>query len=187
MRVLSSNEGLAPFNLDSYNALLPLHPNAPPDRREVPLLNTPSLRVGPATVRAAITTFPNGSAGGPDGFRPQHLKDLVNGTTDDDPLLCAVTDLVNLLLNGDAPSHVRGVLFGADLLAIAKKGGGVRPIAVGYVWRRLVAKVACQHVKERSVALLAPRQLGFAVKGSRGTCHQTIPSEYAAWGGLRQD
>jgi len=174
VRVLSSNESLAPFNLDSYNALLPLHPNAPPDRRDVPLLNSPSLQVGPAAVRAAITSFPNGSAGGPDGMRPQHLKDLLTGAADDDPLLGVLTELTNLLLSGDIPSHIRGALFGANLLAIAKKGGGVRPIAVGYVWRRLAAKVACQHVKERSFALLAPRQLGFAVKGgAEAAAHAT--------------
>ncbi len=50
------------------------------------------------------------------------------------------------------------------MLAIAKKSGGIRPIAVGYVWRRLAAKVACSHVKEASISLLAPRQLGFGVR-----------------------
>ena len=52
-----------------------------------------------------------------------------------------------------------------SLLAISKKTGGVRPIAVGYVWRRLTATVACCHVKEASATLLAPRQLGFGIAG----------------------
>jgi len=51
------------------------------------------------------------------------------------------------------------------VLAIAKKQGGIRPIAVRYVWRRLAAKVACTHVKVASASLLAPRQLGFGVHG----------------------
>ena len=51
------------------------------------------------------------------------------------------------------------------MLVIAKKTGGIRPIAVGYVWRRLAAKVACSHVKEAATALLAPRQLGFGIPG----------------------
>jgi hypothetical protein len=76
-----------------------------------------------------------------------------------------VTDLLNLLLEGKTPLPVRRALFGAKLLAITKKNGGVRPIAVGYVWRRLAAKVACSYVKEASAALLAPRQLGFGVPG----------------------
>jgi len=87
------------------------------------------------------------------------------GVADDNPLLVAVTDLVNLLVQCKTPILVRGVLFGATLLAIAKKQGGIRPIAVGYVWRRLAAKVACKHVKNASASLLALRQLGFGVSG----------------------
>ena len=79
--------------------------------------------------------------------------------------LSAITDLTNLLLEGKVPASVQGALFGANLLAIAKKTGGIRPIAVGYIWRRLAAKVACSHVKEAATALLAQRQLGFDIPG----------------------
>ena len=68
-------------------------------------------------------------------------------------------------LDGKVPTYVRRTLFGGTLLALAKKGGGVRPIAVGYVWRRLAAKVACNHVSERGADLLAPIQLGFGISG----------------------
>jgi len=98
-------------------------------------------------------------------LRPQHLKDLLLGAPEDHPLLVAITGLTNLQLEGNTPPHVRSTLFGATLLAIRKKTGGVRPIAVGYVWRRLTAKVACCHVKEASATILAPRQLGFGIKG----------------------
>ena len=96
-------------------------------------------------------------------MRPQHLKDLLLGVNDDHPLLVGITYLINLLLGGHTPTPVRGALFGATLLAIAKKTGGIRPIAVGYVWRRLAAKVACNYIKVASAALLAPRQLGFGI------------------------
>ena len=75
----------------------------------------------------------------------------------------AITDFVNLLLEGGTPSHVRSTLFGAKLFAISKKDGGARPIAVGYVWRRIAAKIACNFVSSRCSALLAPRQIGFGV------------------------
>jgi len=55
-------------------------------------------------------------------------------------------------------------LFGATLLAILKKSG-VRPIAVGYVWRRLAAKVACSDVKDAGATLLALRLFGFGIPG----------------------
>jgi hypothetical protein len=51
---------------------------------------------------------------------------------------------------------------GASLLVIAKNDGGIRPIAVGYVWRLLTAKVARSYIKVASAALRAPRKLGFA-------------------------
>ena len=56
-------------------------------------------------------------------------------------------------------------LFGANLIALQKKDGGVRPIAVGNSLRRLAAKVASAKVVCEMSDLLAPRQLGFGVKG----------------------
>jgi hypothetical protein len=52
---------------------------------------------------------------------------------------------------------------GDTLLVIAKNAEGIRQIAVGYVWRRLTAKVARNYIKVASAASLAPRKLGFGV------------------------
>ena len=111
-------------------ALSSLHPAAPADRRPTPSTVVPPFQVLPDIVRKAIQSFPSGSAAGSDGFRPQHLKDLVVGAADDNPLLVAIVDLVNLLLEGKTPLPVREASFGATLLAITKKQGGIRPIAV---------------------------------------------------------
>ena len=40
------------------------------------------------------------------------------------------------------PAQVRPLFFGASFVALEKKTGGVRPIAVGCSLRRLVAKIA---------------------------------------------
>jgi len=165
VRLLCSDDKLAVADEVTFAELGRLHPSVPTDRRPAPSTVAPPLQVSPAAVIAAIKSFPNGSAAGPDGLRPQHIKDLLIGATDDTPLLLSVTDLINLMLEGKTPLSVRGALFGATLLAISKKQGGIRPIAVGYVWRRLAAKVACSHVKDASASLLAPRQLGFGVSG----------------------
>jgi hypothetical protein len=168
VRLLCSDDRLAVPQESTFTELCRLHPVAPIDRRPVPSTDTSPLQVTPLAVRAAIQSFPNGSSAGPDadGLRPQHLKDLLISSADDSLLLVAVTDLANLLLEGKTPPSVQDSLFGAKLLAIARKNGGIRPIAVGYVWRRLMAKVACNHVMEASAALLAPcRQLGFGVSG----------------------
>ena len=101
----------------------------------------------------AIKTFPQGSSGGQDGLRPQHLKDIterqVGGT-----LIVALTNLVNFILAGKAPVWLRPYFFGASLFAFAKKDGGLRPIAVGLTLRRLVAKVACRIASAQCIEYL---------------------------------
>jgi len=165
IRILSSKDTVAPMNDATAASLRLLHPPAPVDLRPAPSASAPPLQATALDVRAAIMAFPSGSSGGPDGLRPQHLKDLVTGNTESESILDDVTDFVNLLLEGGTPEAVRPVLFGGALTAIAKKGGGVRPIAVGYTWRRLAGKVACSLVSQRAAALLAPRQLGVGVPG----------------------
>ena len=83
--------------------------------------------------KTVTQSFPNGSAGRPDGLRPLHLKDLLIGAPEHNPLLISITEVINLLLRGATPSSIRNVLFGSNLLATRKKTGGVRSIAVNYV------------------------------------------------------
>jgi len=156
VRLLCSDDGLAVPNSATFNAISCLHPAAPVDRRSVSSTDISAIQVTSVAVKGAIQSFPNGSSAGPDGLRPQHMKDLLCGVADEHPLLVAVTDLTNLLLEGNTPFQVRSSLFGARLLAVTKKNGGIRPIAVGYVWRRLAAKVACSYLKEAGAELLAP-------------------------------
>ena len=117
-------------------------------------------------------SFPVGSSGGPDGLRPQHLKDILKSPTGSalpsnsiSSFLSALTSFVSLVVNGGVPEVVRPLFFGARLTALSKKSGGVRPIAVGCTLRRLVAKVASGLVLGEMSSLLAPRQLGYGVPG----------------------
>ena len=100
LRVLSAKETLAAMSSETTTCLLALHPPTPVDRRVTPPLSTATIQATTPDVRAAINSFPNGSASGPDGMRPQYLKDLIAGKTDSDPLLQAITDLVNIMLSG---------------------------------------------------------------------------------------
>jgi hypothetical protein len=78
-------------------------------------------------VARALASFPPGSGGGPDGLRPQHLKDLTSMKTGaiGSELLEALTDFTNHLLAGQVPSEVLPILYGATLIAIDKKSGGI--------------------------------------------------------------
>ena len=51
----------------------------------------------------------------------------------------ALTKVVNLFASGNAASGTAEYCAGANLYAANKKDGGIRPIAVGDVMRRLVS------------------------------------------------
>ena len=70
---------------------------------------------------------------------PQQLKDAcVAGAAES--FLTQLTAVVQLLAHGRAPGFVAPVLGGASLVALPKPTGGVRPIAVGEILRRLTGK-----------------------------------------------
>ena len=95
-----------------------------------------------AEVLKIVRSFPAGSSGGPDGIRPQHVLDLINCRECGTALLTSITGFINMLLEGKCHPDVAPILFGGNLIALEKKSGGIRPIAIGYTWRRIAAKSA---------------------------------------------
>ena len=68
-------------------------------------------------------------------------------------------------MKGDVPESVASYLCGARLHAGNKKSGGIRPIAVGNLERRLTSKCAASRLSDRAAALLSPYQVGVGVRG----------------------
>ena len=60
---------------------------------------------------------------------------------------------------------IRSFLFGGNLIALEKKTGGIRPIAIGYVLRRLAAKCANSFATSKLASYFSPLQLGVSVRG----------------------
>ena len=138
LRVLSSGDTLAPRNEETVARLRALHPSMPPDRRAPPTASVAALHATQLDIKAAITSFPQGSAGGPDGLRPQHLKDLLADKSENDPLLLAITDFINVVLAGKTPEAVRPIIFGGALTALQKNSGVFdqsRWVTPGDVWQ----------------------------------------------------
>lgn len=177
VRLACSEDSLAERSEATYSALKEKHPAAHPVSTIPPPPDCPSLSfvVSEGDVANAVRSFPNGSAGGPDGLRPQHLKDMVSSANgEDSPLLTALAAFSTLVLEGKTPQSIRPYFFGASLVALEKKGGGVRPIAVGCTLRRLVAKIAGNKIVGDMADLLAPRQLGYGViGGAEAAVHAT--------------
>ena len=147
----------------------------------------PAIQVSEEEIAHAISSFPNGSSGRPDGLRPQHLKDLISTSVERGgrELLRALTSFVNLVLDGKTPPSARPFFFGATLIPLGKKGGGIRPIAVGHTLHRLVAKCASSVILPSLGNLLAPLQLGCGtpmgceamVHAARQFVHNLIPGQ----------
>ena len=177
VRLACSKDTISPYNDSTLNALKQKHPPPHPDCNFPPspvIDPIKSIKVSSEDVVKAILSFPCGSAGGPDGLHPQHLKDMTGPSagTGGLSLIEALTSFINLTLQGKTPAAVHHFFFGASLVALDKPDGGVRPIAVGCTLRRLVSKCACRHVKEAMSSLLSPLQLGFGIPlGAEAAAH----------------
>ena len=142
-------EGLASASEEVFEEMLRKHPQA----------SVPFLPVGPvpepaeipeAGVKRALMTLPGNTVPGPSGLRANHLKEAVlcPSPTHGSAVLSALSGLVNCLAAGQAPRSIVPQLCGARCLLSRRKGGGLRPIAVGEVLRRLTSKClsrAIQH------------------------------------------
>ena len=60
------------------------------------------------------------------------------------------------LISGKLDRNVSPWLSGAPITALYKKSGGVRPIAVGDVLRRLASRLCCYAMKSRLPAVFLP-------------------------------
>ena len=174
-RILFSSDVVAPCSPDTLSALESKHP-APADGLsfpDPPDSDAHTLTISGRHLVTAIGSFRSGSAGGLDGLSPQHLKDLTCPSAGEagESLLKELTALTNLMLSGKVDETVIDVLYGANLCALRKKDGGIRPIAVGTTYRRMAAKICCKFYSEDVSEKFQPLQLGY---GSKGGCEAAV-------------
>ena len=93
-------------------------------------------------------------------------------STDHDHLSRTLTGHVNVLLNADMPDHLASTIARAALTPLQKPSGGLRPIAVGEIWRRLASKVVASSYRQHAKNLRSPLQVGVGVPlGTEGIIH----------------
>jgi hypothetical protein len=175
VRLASSAESVCSLNEKSLNLLKEKHPPAHSDATFPPPPSSQvSLTVNSSYVRKAVMSFPAGSTGGPDGLRPQHLKDLISPTLGEVGVSFAeaLASFVTLVISGNVPQPAAPFFFGASLLGCNKPDEGTRPIAIGCTLRRLAAKSLGNYVFEEMGSLLFPLQLGYGTRmGAEGAVH----------------
>lgn len=106
LRLLSSDDCIAPKNEETLRSLQLKHP-AHPEPTNFPdsTIETPQIIPSEEEVQRSIMSFRNGTAGGLDSLRPQILKDLLNVQNGEakNKLLTALTSLTTVVLSGTAP------------------------------------------------------------------------------------
>lgn len=71
--------------------------------------------------------------------------------------------LITNIINGDIPNQVKHLFTSSRLVALGKKKGGVRPVAIGEVFYRIAAAHAFRVVREYMAELLSPHQYGIGI------------------------
>ena len=154
---------------DVLESLRSKHPPAPSNIEIIPIpTDIPSMTTPSQDIREAIRSFSGSSGGGVDGLRTIHLQDPISNQTAEagNHLILSLTFLVNTFLNGQISDFARIQFFSANLTALWNKDGGIRPIAVGNILRRLASKVANHFASHKVSNLLRPIQHGVSVKNA---------------------
>jgi hypothetical protein len=135
---------VAPVDAVNTAAMRDLHPEPlrPTHIPAIPAEARAALdgwKVTEKSVKQMLRKFTPGSAGGLSGLAPGVLLHMTA-----DPVAGVATRLarlVELIARGAVPAAARPYIFGARLIALAKKDGGLRPVACGDAVRRLAAKL----------------------------------------------
>jgi hypothetical protein len=177
-----TSKGVAEVNESVYNSLLAKHPARttepmPPDG----IPPTPMIAL-PEQVCKALLSFKKGTASGCDGLLADMLKSWYSIVSVRDSFIKALTDRVNLLLAGKIPAQWAPFIASAPLIPLAKPDGGVRPIAVGEVLRRLTSKVALLGCLSESIDYLNPLQVGVSSPAGMEKAFFQFQDLYNEWG-----
>ncbi|OXA43090.1 LINE-1 retrotransposable element ORF2 protein [Folsomia candida] len=148
IRLLTSDDVIAPKNEETLSALLLKHPPHPEPANfpDPPNKVNPPAPIEDDQLLTAIASFPPGKAGG-GGVNQGHQGPSWTNA------------------QGEVPTEICPIFYGASLTALLKKTGGIRPVAVSNVWRRLLAKIVANRITPNLREYLAPHQLGVGVKG----------------------
>ena len=162
-----SLEGIAPDNRKTLIELKKLHPEGNAILEPLEDYSCGAYQFDEGKVVLQLQSFSKFTAAGPSKMYPEHLLHAINCSISDQSkrAMNSLTKLVNLASRGQLPSFVAPAFCSATLTALNKKKTGIRPIAVGEVIRRLVAKCIAKEAAIEAVELFGSKQLGVAVKG----------------------
>jgi hypothetical protein len=120
----------------------------------------PSLELEQTHIMATINNLPKLSSTAFSGWTYELVKKVCGSSV---ALSELTTTLFNRMLAGQAGD---ARLWGASrLVALGKKGGGVRPIAIGDTWLRVLGRAVASHYAQAAADSLSPHQFGVGIPG----------------------
>ena len=146
-----------------------LHPGQPEPQFSWDAL-PPALELAPDLVGQVLRAFPADTAPGACGLRVQHLR-KAGQPGDQQSILAHLAEVVGLMAQGCVCGAAAPVLAGASLVAVPKPRGGVRPIAIGDVLRRLTGKCLMRLVRDEARSGSEAAVHTVRVAPATGLCH----------------
>ncbi|CAI5974907.1 unnamed protein product [Closterium sp. NIES-64] len=109
-------------------------------------------------VARAIHTAARASAAGPSGWVTKHLR---NTFLTEPTCLSHLLEVFNQWVAGQVPERARPWLAASNLVRLSKPNGDVRPVAIGEVLPRILARALCISLRPAMVSYFLPcNQLG---------------------------
>ena len=119
--------GMAEHNRETVKIMKEKHPDAQHPIGDLPTTDYAPLSFTSSQIIKSALKFKKGSAGGPSGLRPEHLRVVLQSTnTRRDSAAVSLTKLINNMMAGKVPELVAPYLCGARLHAGKKNDGGLR-------------------------------------------------------------
>lgn len=166
--ILSSDATLADISDSTLQGLATLHPDEPGFKdiawddnyfAEIRALATNDITIDSDDVKAVLMNASVRSAGGPSGLTANHLRQPILT----DPDLCAsAASFFTLLARGavDDDPACAAILSAGRLLPFRKPNGGLRPIAIGEILRRLCGRCLLRRYAKHARKIFEPLQVG---------------------------
>ena len=184
---IASDNAVAPATPETIAALEDLHPDEHGYNgidwdesylREIRAISaTTPFTISAADVCKAIAESPLKSAGGPSGLRTSHLRDAILGSPE---IATALAGLLERFANGAGDSDEMSTLLGScRLIPLRKASGGLRPIAIGEIIRRLGSRICLRQRANATRAAFEPLQVGVGTSNGGVAVYHSASAYYA--------
>ena len=157
-RTIVDNSPLAPIDGPTLHTLREKHPIGPAEPFSRQTNPSPGQKIPIEAILATIGSISKEKAAGPSGWT-RHLLDLAIAKDSAVPELLRL--LADMIRQGTAPG--RDLLTASRLIALKKKDGGIRPIAIGDMLYRVATKTILATLYQDG--MLLPNQLGVGSPG----------------------